>query len=314
MTDSLPWWATLGTGPGGVMPGGGALGYQATSGGGPNMGYPALGGPTGTPSAAPQGAGGAASAPTGGPPAGVSAPQWLQYLQQFFGISPAMALDHGDGPPDQPKLSDSLTATPVNNQFQTGGPELAAAQAGRPAPAPRAGPTFPARPAGVGPSGTPMGPGSLSPGALAAVSNPNTPMPWRGPMAGDSPANRAAAGGGGPGPLAAAPAAAAAAPAAAAAGNRFIGIDRPNAPAEGGPYGRSSLQGTALNLAGLFNRGQPQAAPAAVPGPLAANARPDLAQRVPLASAPLPPVKPTDIANQQIANALKNPNWWRGFS
>ena len=57
MTDSLPWWATLGTGPGGVMPGGGALGYQATSGGGPNMGYPALGGPTGTPSAAPQGAG-----------------------------------------------------------------------------------------------------------------------------------------------------------------------------------------------------------------------------------------------------------------
>ena len=237
----------------------------------------------------------------------MSAPQWLQYLQQFFGISPAMAdtLDgHGDGPPDQPKLSDSLTATPVNNQFQTGGPELAAAQAGRPAPAPRVGPTFPARPAGVSAGGTPLQPGSLSPGALAAVSNPNTPMPWRGPMAGDSPANRAAAGGGGPGPLAAAPAAAAAAPAAAAAaGNRFIGIDRPNAPAEGGPYGRSSLQGTALNLAGLFNRGQPQAAPAAVPGPLAANARPDLAQRAPLANAPMPPVMPPDVAAARAAAA-----------
>ena len=77
LTDSLPWWATQGTGPGGVMPGGGVLNYPAASGGGPNMGYPAQGGPgpTGGPAAAPQGAGN----------------DWLSYLQQMFGISPAQA-------------------------------------------------------------------------------------------------------------------------------------------------------------------------------------------------------------------------------
>ncbi len=66
---------------------------------------------------------------------------------------------------------------------------------------------------------------------------------------------------------------------------------------------------TALNLGGMFGGGQPQAAPAPVPGPLAA--RPDLAQRVPLANAPTPPVMPPEILAQrrraQLASAPMPP-------
>jgi len=54
-----------------------------------------------------------------------------------------------------------------------------------------------------------------------------------------------------------------------------------------------------------------------VPGPLA-NARPDLAQRVPLANAPMPPVMPPDIAaaraqqlNPAVARArMLQPNYY----
>jgi hypothetical protein len=187
-----------------------------------------------------------------------------------------------NGRPPTP-ITASLTGRPEPNQFLTGGPELAAALA---------------RPPGGGPAAPPM-PNQFQTGGpeLAAALARRPPatapasqqfMPWRGPMAGDSPANNAAAGGaGGVG---------------ATSNPRFVGVDRPNAPAEGGPYGRSGLQGTALNLAGLFNRGQPvnpnvpaaNAQPvAALRGPLAA--RPDLAQRVPLDQTPMPPKMPPDV-------------------
>ena len=316
LTDSLPWWS-------------------------------GQGGPQGGPGAAPMG-GGAASAPAGGQPPGVSSTDWLSYLTQMFGISPAqaqqlMSAQQGAGttadmpspnaqnvnmfnltsddftPPPGPNagpgpgnvgpvngfLKDgsqtppngrpptpivaSLTGRPEPNQFLTGGPELAAALA---------------RPPGAGPppmpnqfqTGGPELAAALARRPPAAAPASQQFMPWRGPMAGDSPANSAAAGGAGPGPLATGGAGGVG----ATSNPRFVGLDyRPNAPAEGGPYGRSSLQSTALNLAGLFNRGPavnpnvPAANAQPVMGPLAA--RPDLAQRVPLDQTPMPPKMPPDV-------------------
>jgi hypothetical protein len=192
-------------------------------------------------------------------------------------------------PPLAPPLDTSLTMPSILPQARgvANPPPAAPAQPG---------PGMPMRPAGVSPSGLPLQPGSLSPGALAAFNHPN-PLPWRGPLAGDSPANIAAAGGGAVAPAAAAPAGGAAQAAAPPIDPRFTvlaqgqNIDPLNR--------RGSPQMTALNLAGLFNRAPGQApasavAPAApanapVKGPLA---RPDLAQRTPLSQTPMPPVRP----------------------
>jgi hypothetical protein len=107
----------------------------------------------------------------------------------------------------------------------------------------------------------------------------------------------------------------------ATANPRFIGIDRVNQPMENSAMTRGGPQGTALNLAGLFNRGQPAVnpnVPAAAAQPVAAMrpvagplARP--APASPLANAPMPPVKPNSVANQQVANALRNKNWWQNL-
>jgi hypothetical protein len=95
--------------------------------------------------------------------------------------------------------------------------------------------------------------------------------------------------------------------------NRFVPIDRPNAPAGGG--GGMARGGppkmSALNLAGLFNRGQQ---PAANPNVPAANAQPvSAAAPSPFANAPMPPVMPPDIRNQRIRNAVSSPNWWQNL-
>jgi hypothetical protein len=227
------------------------------------------GGPTGTPSATPQGveAGGGPQ-----PPPGVDPMAWLAYLQRFF-VSPAAAAEA-----PKPPLPGPMTgpAGPVGN-LPTAAP-----------PAPPA-PPMPARPAGVSATGLPLQPGSESPASLSYFPSGGNPAPTGSSLGPNAPAAAGAAAPV-PGPMAANP--------------RFIGIDRPNAPAEAsGLQGRNSgLQGTALNLAGLFGRQQPQAAPAAnvvAPGPMAA--RPDLAQRVPLANTPTPPIMPPDIAAARAA-------------
>ena len=251
----------------------------------------------------------------GAPLTGGQGAAMLEYLRQMFGqdISPADVVRLGGGggnpvpvtdnsqPADNPQIAalKAAAAAQAQGQAQPQDPRLAAAASLAPAQGDSvtiANPPMPMRPAGVSPSGLPLQPGSLSPGALGAFNNPN-PLPWRGPLAGDSPANIAAAGGGAAAPAAAAPAGGAAQAAAPPIDPRFTvlaqgqNIDPLNR--RGGP------QMTALNLAGLFNRAPGQApasavAPAApanapVRGPLA---RPDLAQRTPLGQTPMPPVRP----------------------
>ena len=69
---------------------------------------------------------------------------------------------------------------------------------------------------------------------------------------------------------------------------------------------------TALNLAGLFGRGQPAANPNA-PAPNAQNASAQRTIPGPLANAPMPPVMPGDIRNKRVANAVSQPNWWQNL-
>jgi hypothetical protein len=272
-------------------------------------------------------AGGPAATPSGAAPAGVDPTQWLQYLQQMYsGGGPANANmaaaltspnPHGDAPPN---------FSAVNQQP---GPPMQLPGAVPPTPGP---PGYlnstsaivpPAPAGGLRPPNTAnLPPGSLNPtilgsyynmptpsgggggAALAAATNPNAPapnpdvpaanvQPVKGPLA--------TGGQGGQG---------------AASNPRFIGIDRPNAPAEGGsPYGRpSGLQGTALNLAGLFGQPQPQGAPAAVPGapraipgPLAGGVTQDdlYPARAAMRGMGRQPMNPT-----QLASAVRQPNWW----
>jgi hypothetical protein len=99
-----------------------------------------------------------------------------------------------------------------------------------------------------------------------------------------------------PTPASAYPPAAAAPAAAAPPSNMFGLIDRPNASATG--WNPGAPKTTALDLSSIFNHPAVAAAAAAHPavqGALAA-ARPDLAQRVPLAKTPLPPTRTTDVA------------------
>jgi hypothetical protein len=192
---------------------------------------------------------------------------------------------NGDGPVPVPPAPPPAPPAAAPNQFQTGGPELAAALARMRPPAPArpdqfatGGPELAAalanRPRQQGP------PGYLnSTGATGGVPAANIgATPATGPLANP------------------------------AANQRFIGIDRPNAPAEGGPYGRSGLQGTALNLAGLFGGGQP----AVNPNAPAANAQPVAAVR-PVAGPLAAPPGRTQMTPDQLAAAVSKPNWWQGL-
>ena len=250
LTDSLPWWAQQGGAPGGGQqpPGNGA--------------------------------------------------GWLQYLSQMYGISPQQAatmMQSGGNPADMPSPDASnmsmvdlsrANGAPFKIPGQDDAPAVTAADQPPPpynplsggsantgvrvrTPTPPGPTTMPARPAGVSATGLPLSPGSLSPASLAAF---NAPVPWRGPLAGDSPANTAWAGGDNPDAPAAnarpikGPLATGGAGGMGATSNpRFTMIDRPNAPAGGSPYGRGGPpQMSALNLAGLFGGG-PRGGPAAAP-------------------------------------------------
>ena len=319
LTDSLPWWARNGSGS------------------------PQGPGAVGTTSAAPQGA--------GGQPGGADwlqylaqmygiSPQQAMAMMQSGGSSLPMAAsmqqdqqqqqvppdDHGDRPPDttSPRAMYNLgnPPAPVNPPgpgnvapvpLSNGAPPVAASVQQPPQQSP--GP-----PVGAGmldQSGVqrgPMGVLRTQPGASAPVGAG---------LLDQSGVGRNPAGVLTPG--AASPASAAAAPAAppvpgplasggasavgATSNPRFVSIDRPNADPTAR---RGSPQMTALNLAGLFGRGQP----AVNPNAPAANAQPVSAQRPvpgPLANAPMPPVMPGDIRNQRVKNAIANPNWWQNL-
>ena len=290
LTDSLPWWARGGAG-------------------GP--------GPTGGTEGTPQGA--------GGQPGGPDGQAWLQYLSQMYGISPQQAAmmmqgggnpanmpspnaqnvnmvdlssaangpagfnpppGHGDGPPAPPPPVVGNPPAPINSLTQqpSAGPPVGASlldqsgihRVGGPvgvlATQPRSPPVGASlldqsgvarNPAGVlspGAPATPTGTGPASPVAAPAARVP-------GPMAGGG------AGGN-----------------AASSNPRFVGIERPNADPTAR---RGSPQGTALNLAGLFGRGQG----AVNPNAPAANAQPVSGPLAPggISNAPLPPVMPPDI-------------------
>jgi hypothetical protein len=246
LTDSLPWWTRQGAGP------------------------------TGGPGAAPQGGVG------GQPPPGVSPQAWMAYLAQMFNPvssaeasplhpdlnNPFFPINSASAPPtaasSQPaSLNAQLNAggSPVPSALSGGGPPVPASVNGPPTPPP--GPmTGPAGPI----SNLPPGPGQPSPTPWFTPSN--TPMPWQGPNP-NAPAPDAQPAGPAtvPGPLATGGAGGQG----ATSNPRFVQVDRPNAPAAGGPQGRGGPpQMTALNLAGLFGRGQPAVNPDAP----AANAQP----------------------------------------
>ena len=91
--------------------------------------------------------------------------------------------------------------------------------------------------------------------------------------------------------------------------NRFVQLDQGQ---NTDPTARNrGPQMSALNLAGLFNRGQQ---PAVNPNAPAANAQPvSAAAPSPFANAPMPPAMPPDIQNQRIRNAVNSPNWWQNL-
>jgi hypothetical protein len=304
LTDSLPYWARQG------------------------VGYPGGPGPTGGPGSAPMGAGNSAS--------------WLQYLQQMFNpISSANAAELGAGGAPLSGGNDG------NNPYQaaaganpaqggpyvgSGQPPIAAANVAQPQPAPQPAPSGGGGYGAMGPQGW----GVTAPnagynsgvrrtdaayGPYDAPVNPNAPAPNAQTVSAQAPAPAPT-----PGPLATGGATAAG----ASANPRFIGIDRPNAnPGIGGGMlggARGGPQGTALNLAGLFNGGGPSSrvmSPAnTVAGPMASKGRAypgddwDIDANgnvVPnygsLSSAP---------GNQQmspdaLASAVKKPNWWQSL-
>ena len=86
------------------------------------------------------------------------------------------------------------------------------------------------------------------------------------------------------------------APPAAVANSPFTTFDRPNMSPQNSMQGRQGdPQMGMLDLSRLFSGGQPAPVAAApAPAPASILARPDLAQRVPLAQTPLPPRRPID--------------------
>jgi hypothetical protein len=296
LTDSLPYWARQG------------------------VGYPGGPGPTGGPGSAPMGAGNSAS--------------WLQYLQQMF--NPISSANAAENNPTAALASLSGgNDNGFNNPYQaaaganpaqggpyvgSGAPPMAAAVASDPATRNM---PFPQNP---GPAAQNMPfPGQIDPrGYFAPSANPNAPAPNAMPVSAQAPAPAPAPT---PGPLATGGATAVG----ASANPRFIGIDRPNAnPGIGGGMlggARGGPQGTALNLAGLFNGGGPSSrvmspanTAAPVRGPMARGAPSgddwdiDANGNVvpnygPLGNAP----GNQQMSPDQLASAVKKPNWWQSL-
>jgi hypothetical protein len=166
------------------------------------------------------------------------------------------------------QLNDSLTARPVPTQgglppgtptpwgpagqvtradlpYMQGGP-LAANLAGIGAPTPLTNPgARPAGPLAALPAGFDVGGPNWRAPPRGTPVNPNTPTSAAQPVSATTPAvNPATTGGAGS--------------QASSPYDRFVQVDRPNAPAGGGQWaGGGPQKMTALNLAGLFNRGQP---------------------------------------------------------
>ena len=277
LTDALPWWARQGAGP------------------------------TGGPAAAPSGGAG---------PPGAQGMGWLQYLQQMFGqggnpadvpspdakpMAMMKASQNGSSWDDALSLGGSAPTGPtpppdvrtIVNPHGDGPPPPPPPVAG-PQPGPMSGPAGPvgALPhpimaalggAGNGPPPqspyNPLGGGSANTGLPAGAGPP--PQPAYNPLSGGS-ANTGLPVGAAPAPVPGPLAGGGASAAGATSNPRFIGIDRPNAPAEGGGgmARGGGPQATALNLAGLFGRGGVN------PNAPAANAQAVSALRGPLSSAP----------------------------
>jgi hypothetical protein len=272
---------------GGTPPGGSAQGYAASSGQQANMGYPAVPGMSNV--------SGAAAAQRGQP----AAPP----LFQFGGFHPGNILNpdiYHDAAVTRQKLGGILNAAtqgqPTNSQDLIGGPPPTFPSLNLPPAALSAAPGdtggyMPSVPgplasgggygsvppsgwgpqpgAGAGPGRSPTGPGGVNPVVTA-----NVPRPGAGAGPGRSPS----------GPAAVSPAAAASVPPAASAPSRFTMVDRPNMSATG--WNPGAPQMTALNLAGLFGGGQPQAAAPAVAPNATARVRGPLAS--PTTGQPMP--------------------------
>ena len=218
-----------------------------------------------------QGAGapGATGGPEGTPQGGPGSQDWLAYLSQYYGISPAqaMAMLNGGGPsPDVNPHGDGPQAPPA--------PVVAPPRpitAAQPPPPPQAS------------AGPPVGAGMLDQSGVARMGGPNGVLNTQPPTGASAPVGaslldqsgvtRNPAGVLSPGapatPTGTGPAAPVAAPApvagplagggaagtAATSNPRFSLIDAPNATAQNSMLSRGVPQGTALNLAGLFGGG-----------------------------------------------------------
>ena len=328
LTDALPWWARQGGGPtGGPAATPGGAGAGAAPQGGPPAGVSSdqwlqylqqMFGQSGGQVGPPLPLGGATPMSPGANPADMPSPD-ASNMAAMFNVSnpapnpnppgpgnvnvvpPAAALSNPLQDPLHP-LRGSVTKAsqqppPAYDPLSGGSANTGVAVRGPPPPPAydplSGGSANTGRPPGYGPPPqppyNPLSGGSANTG-LPPV-NPNAPAPNVSPVANVRPAAAAL-----PGPL--------------AANSRFIGIDRPNAPAEGGPYGRSGLQGTALNLAGMFGGGA-----AANPSAPAANAQP-VSAAAPAAAAPVPgPLAPgrMQMNSDQLASAVGKPNWWQGL-
>jgi hypothetical protein len=277
--------------------------------------------------------GGAASAPAGGAPAGVSSQDWLAYLSQMFGISPAqagalMSAQGGNSAnvpsPDASPMAgtipevgakdfDQFTIPPAPqpssplsssfSSFPTRQPPPAA-----PTPAPVATTTQPyggpmaAADAAHAPTG-----GAYSHMPFPGQRDPQGfwgPRPSAGPLAAGGPISPTNRGGEG---------AVGGASGVGSTSNPFIQDYRPNMPAEGGGQTRGGPpKMSMLDLSSLFNRGQ------GVPNPNAPapNAQAVAATRPvpgPLANAPMPPTMPADVMAQRVREALRNKNWFQNL-
>jgi hypothetical protein len=260
LSQDMPWWARQS----------------------PPQGYGGGPGPTGGPSAAPQGG-------------GASSQDWLRYLMQMAGMGSAQAAEapqtNGGPSPDDiqalraaqanptPPIPNNAIVPPVGPPPAPPGPVQGPGQGILPQARGVAVPPGPMAagnsilPQGAAQASAPMGP-PIPPGGL-----PQGPMATGGASGMGSTANP-----------------------------RFIGIDAPNASPQNSV--RQGPEGTALNLAGLFG-GKPAVSNTRVAGPMAqggapsgdnwnidpktGDVAPDLAQRTPKSKWPMPPRRPAGM-------------------
>jgi hypothetical protein len=264
LSQEMPWWARQGAGP------------------------------TGGPSAAPQGG-------------GASSQDWLQYMMQMAGVGSAQAADN-------PQIA-ALKAA-------------AAAQAGG-AP-PQAGPAnIPVGPSTIPPQQPPGPPPGQGASPAPWFNSGNTPMPWNGPTAQPPPrpidpnvASPAAQPVSAQGPVAGPLSTGGASAMGSSANPRFIGVDAPNASPQNSM--RGGPQGTALNLAGLFGGGKPAVSNTRVAGPMANGGAPsgdnwnidpqtgDVTSN-PNIGNPLSAPGRQQMDPTALASAVKKRNWWQNL-